>query len=68
MFCVKVLVQLGENRRLLECVLKKESKSGKGFVFVLLPNGQGEVSYVLLAGTSQKAAMDASGLEHFFGL
>lgn len=34
----------------------------------LLPDGQGEISYVFLAGSSQKAAVYAPSLQHFLGL
>lgn len=40
----------------------------QGFFQTFLPDRQGEISYIPLAGSSQKAAMNASTLQHFLGL
>ena len=38
------------------------------FLETLLPDRQGEISHIFFAGSSQKAAVDASSLQHFLGL
>lgn len=59
---------LKERKFLLSCGVKNVRERFLGVCVTLLPDGQGEISYVFLAGSSQKAAMNTPRLQHFLGL
>lgn len=58
----------GKVRFLIRCGVRKVKEGFGAFPPTLLPDRQGEISYVFLAGSSQKAAMSTSRLQHFLGL
>lgn len=58
---------------MLKCVSKELLSQTEEELFgvsrrTLLPDRQGEISHVFFTGSSQKAAVDATGFQHVFGL